>query len=110
MTDPTPASPLGGKVAIVTGGARGIGAATARRLVSDGAQVVIGDVLDDTGRALAEERPREFYYYVNDRDSEGIWTAPPGFQWVSHGNGVWHLAPTVVGTREPRNPSPWLGT
>ena len=42
---------LSGKVGIVAGGARGIGAATARRLASEGAHVVIGDLLDD----LAEE-------------------------------------------------------
>jgi hypothetical protein len=27
--------------------------------------------------------------------AEGIWTAPPGFRWVSRGNGVWQLAPIV---------------
>jgi 3alpha(or 20beta)-hydroxysteroid dehydrogenase len=54
MSDVTPSPPLRGKVAIVSGGGRGIGAATARRLVADGAQVVIGDVLDDLGGALAE--------------------------------------------------------
>lgn len=42
---------LGGKVAVVTGGASGIGLATARRFVAEGAQVVIGDL--DEGR-LAE--------------------------------------------------------
>ena len=26
-------------------------------------------------------------------DDDGIWTAPPGFLWVSRGNGVWQLAP-----------------
>jgi len=36
----------------VTGGARGIGEATARRLVADGARVLIGDVLDDLGSAV----------------------------------------------------------
>ena len=37
---------LGGKVAIVTGGARHIGAAYCRRLAAEGAAVVIADVLD----------------------------------------------------------------
>lgn len=44
-----------GKVALITGGSRGIGAASARALVAEGAQVVIGDVLDDEGKALAAE-------------------------------------------------------
>ena len=46
---------LEGKVALVTGGARGIGAAIVRRLHADGASVAITDVLDDAGRALAAE-------------------------------------------------------
>jgi 3alpha(or 20beta)-hydroxysteroid dehydrogenase len=44
-----------GKVALVTGGARGQGAAHARLLASEGAAVLIGDVLDDEGAAVAEE-------------------------------------------------------
>ena len=46
---------LEGKVALVTGGARGIGAAIVRRLHADGASVAITDVLDDAGRALASD-------------------------------------------------------
>lgn len=46
---------LQGTSAIVTGGASGLGAATARRLASDGAAVVIVDLQDDKGDALAEE-------------------------------------------------------
>ncbi len=42
---------LEGRVAVITGGARGIGFAYARRFVADGARVVIGDVLDAEGRA-----------------------------------------------------------
>jgi len=44
---------LGGRVAIVTGGAQGIGEACARRLARDGARVVIADVDDTRGQALA---------------------------------------------------------
>jgi NAD(P)-dependent dehydrogenase (short-subunit alcohol dehydrogenase family) len=46
---------LAGKVALVTGGARGQGAAHARRLAEEGACVVTGDVLDAEGEATAAE-------------------------------------------------------
>lgn len=46
---------LEGKVAIVTGGAQGQGAAIVRSFVAEGAQVVIADVAKDAGQALADE-------------------------------------------------------
>ena len=46
---------LQGKVAIITGGARGQGAAEARMFVREGARVVFGDVLDDEGRQVEAE-------------------------------------------------------
>jgi 3alpha(or 20beta)-hydroxysteroid dehydrogenase len=46
---------LKGKVALISGGARGQGAAEARLFVSEGAKVVIGDVLDDQCRKTADE-------------------------------------------------------
>lgn len=46
---------LNGKVALVSGGARGLGAAQSRLLVQEGAKVVLGDILEDEGMALATE-------------------------------------------------------
>jgi 3alpha(or 20beta)-hydroxysteroid dehydrogenase len=43
------------KVALISGGARGMGASHARLLVAEGAKVVIADLLDEEGTALAEE-------------------------------------------------------
>lgn len=45
---------LKGKVGIVAGGGRGIGAATARRLAEEGAHVIIGDLMGDWAREVAE--------------------------------------------------------
>ena len=46
---------LAGKVGIVAGGGRGIGAATAKRLASEGAHVVIGDLMGEWARQVADE-------------------------------------------------------
>ena len=46
---------LAGRVAVITGGASGLGLATARRLAAEGAKVVIGDLDVTTGNAAAKE-------------------------------------------------------
>ena len=46
---------MDGKVALVSGGARGQGAAEAKLLAQEGAKVVFGDVLDDEGKAVESE-------------------------------------------------------
>jgi len=51
---------LAGKVALVTGGASGIGEATVRRLVAEGATVAIVDTNDERGAALAGELGARF--------------------------------------------------
>jgi len=64
---------LAGKVAIVTGGAKGMGAATVRLFVEHGAKVVIGDIAETEGRALAEELGDATAFCPMDVTDEGDW-------------------------------------
>jgi 3alpha(or 20beta)-hydroxysteroid dehydrogenase len=65
---------LDGKVAIVTGAARGMGEATARVFVGEGATVVLTDVLDDEGRAVADDLGAAATYVHHDVSEEAGWS------------------------------------
>lgn len=64
---------LTGKVAIITGAARGMGEATARLFIDNGAKVVIGDVLDNEGRQLAQELGGHAIYTHLDVSRQDDW-------------------------------------
>jgi 3(or 17)beta-hydroxysteroid dehydrogenase len=66
---------LDGKVALISGAARGIGAETARLMVEAGAQVAIGDVLDERGRETARTLGAAALYRHLDVTSEDDWRA-----------------------------------
>jgi len=67
---------LDGKVALITGGARGMGKSHVRHFVAEGAQVVFGDVLDDKGAAVAAGLDERCCRYVHhDVTSEAGWAA-----------------------------------
>jgi 3alpha(or 20beta)-hydroxysteroid dehydrogenase len=64
---------LDGKVAIITGGARGQGAAAAKLFVAEGARVVVGDVLDELGKELAESLGDAAVFRHLDVSGEDDW-------------------------------------
>jgi 3alpha(or 20beta)-hydroxysteroid dehydrogenase len=66
---------LQGKVAIVTGAARGQGEAEARRFVAEGAKVLLADVLDSEGEAVAASLGEAAAFRHLDVTSEAEWTA-----------------------------------
>ena len=63
------------KVAIVTGGARGMGAQTCRLFVQEGARVVITDVLEAEGEALARELGDAARFRKLDVSDESLWAS-----------------------------------
>ncbi|WP_027794456.1 glucose 1-dehydrogenase [Paraburkholderia acidipaludis] len=66
---------LQNKVVLVTGAARGQGAAEARRFVAEGAKVVLADVLDEEGQRLAAQLEDQAIYQHLDVTSDPSWVA-----------------------------------
>lgn len=64
-----------GKTVLISGGAGGQGAAHLRAYAAEGANVVIGDIRDDAGKALASEFGDQALYVHLDVTDEGDWTA-----------------------------------
>ena len=66
---------IDGKVAVITGCASGIGKATAKLFIKEGARVVLGDIQDDLGKALADELgSNAIYQHANVRSEDHIKT------------------------------------
>src|SRR5205814_7413052 len=92
---------LENKVALITGGARGMGAADARRFVAEGANVAITDILEDEGKALAAELGDAACFFAHDVSSEDAWeqvvaetvAAFGGIDVLVNNAGIFHIAP-----------------
>lgn len=96
------------KVAIVTGAARGSGEATARRLVEDGASVLLVDLLDELGESVASRLGDRASYAHGDITQEADWarlvdTAQSTFGPLTtlvNNAAILHIAPIEFTTAE----------
>jgi 3alpha(or 20beta)-hydroxysteroid dehydrogenase len=97
---------LQGKVAIVTGAALGMGNAVARRFCAEGASVVVADINERDGKALAGELGPAAVFAAHDVSDETSWrsvvdatvTAFGGVDILINNAGIWRTAPLVEQT------------
>ena len=94
---------LGGRVAIVTGAARGVGLVIAERFVAAGAQVVLADVLEDEGQAAAQKLGASARFSSLDVTREADWSR------VDHVAISYVLARRWRIARRPRGQLPGIG-
>ena len=98
-----------GKVALVTAGADGIGAATARAFAQEGAAVVLADINDALGEERAEALRAEGFRarFIHADATDEAQVAALVRQTVEHFGGL-HLAANVVGDAHPDSAGPDL--
>ncbi|OEJ29653.1 3-alpha-hydroxysteroid dehydrogenase [Streptomyces agglomeratus] len=96
---PTAGVDLCDKVVLVTGGARGLGAATAQAVVDGGGKAVITDVLEEEGAATAERLGDAARFVRHDVTSESDWQAALDFAVAEFGtvDGLVNNAGTAAG-------------
>jgi 3alpha(or 20beta)-hydroxysteroid dehydrogenase len=99
---------LAGKIALVTGAARGTGEQIARLFVAEGARVAIGDVLEAEGRAVAKSLGSAAHFVPLDVTSEASWASAleetrarfGGLSTLVNNAGLLHRAPIAETTPE----------
>src|SRR5690606_11435296 len=75
-----------GKVAVVTGGAKGIGAACTVRFASEGAAVYVADIDEEAGRRIAEETEGSVFFVRCDASRLADWETLASTALDVHGN------------------------